>query len=107
MSKTWPRHGIIKFAGTALDGAVDGANGLLDSLARVEGKAREAARDLLEEEAGKKGTIDETTAHAPDQDEEFVRLREELAALHKKFDQLAKHRPRTGPTDDQPPATRG
>ncbi|MET9535657.1 MULTISPECIES: hypothetical protein [unclassified Streptomyces] len=107
MSKTWPRHGIIKFAGTVMDGAVEGANGFLDCLASVEGKAREASLDLLEEETGKKNTTPETAPHATDQDEELVRLREELAALQKKLDKLAKHRPRTGPTDDQPPATRG
>ncbi|MEU8699015.1 hypothetical protein AB0C61_15340 [Streptomyces sp. NPDC048680] len=107
MSKTWPRHGIVKFAGTVMDGAVDGANGLLDCLARVEGKARETVLDLLEEEAGKKSTTGETAPHRPDQDEELVRLREELAALHKKLDKLAKRRPRTGATNDQPPVTRG
>lgn len=107
MSKTWPRHGIVKFAGTVLDGAVDGANGLLDCLARVEGKARETALDVLGEEGGKKSTTHGTTAQAPDQDEELVRLRGELAALDKRLDKLAKRRPRTGPADDQPPATRG
>ncbi|MER6190125.1 hypothetical protein [Streptomyces cyaneofuscatus] len=107
MSTTRQRHGIVKFAGTVLDGAMDSANGLLDCLACVEGKARETVLDLLEEEDGLKTTTGDTAAHASDQDEEFVRLREELAALHKKLDKLAKRRPRTGPIGDQPPATRG
>ncbi|MFL0021340.1 hypothetical protein ACJBCE_00115 [Streptomyces sp. NBUL23] len=105
MSKTWPRHGIIKFAGAVVDGAVDGANGVLDCLARVEGKARETVVDLLESE-DEKTTPGQTAPHAPDQDEDLVRLRAELAALHKKLDKLAKHRSRTGATDDQPTAMR-
>ncbi|WP_411119877.1 hypothetical protein [Streptomyces sp. 058-1L] len=108
MSKTWPRRGIIKFAGTLMDGARDGAYGLLDRLAELDGRAREAAIALLDEQGDKDTPAREAAPLAPAQPEDLARVWAELAALNKKIDGPATTHPQAaGPTDGQPAAPRG
>ncbi|MCX4679187.1 hypothetical protein OG413_28450 [Streptomyces sp. NBC_01433] len=113
MSKSWPRHGIIKFAGTVMDGARDGAYGLLDCFARVDGKARETVVALLgEEEAKDTAVTRESARHAQAQAEELARVYAELVALHKKIDRLAgtpqpAQKPSADPADSRSPVAHG
>ncbi|MEE1792290.1 hypothetical protein PUR28_16195 [Streptomyces sp. BE308] len=90
MSKSSPRHGIIKFAGTVMDGARDGAYGLLDGFARVDGKIRETIIALLDEEEDRKTTATrESVRQTQDQADELARVYAELDTLRKKIDRLA------------------
>lgn len=96
MSESWPRHHVIKFAGTVLDGITESAYGLLDCLARAENKARETVVTLLEDEAAKVIAVTGEVAQGGEAlAEELGRVWAELAVLHEKVG---------GPAGTSPPA---
>lgn len=94
MSESWPRHHVIKFAGTVLDGIKESAYGLLDCLARVENKARETVVALLEDEENKEtaGTR-EADGGGEAQAEELGRVWTELAVLQEMIGHLIETSP--------------
>ncbi|MFG2227638.1 hypothetical protein [Streptomyces sp. NPDC048644] len=95
MSEPWPRHAIIKFAGTVMDGFRDGAYDLLDCAARVDGKFRETVVLLLEEDEEDKDIA--YTREAPRGEEaraeELRQARAELAVLQERIGRLAEATP--------------
>ncbi|MFD5930165.1 MULTISPECIES: hypothetical protein [unclassified Streptomyces] len=106
MSESRPRHGIIKFAGTVMDG-------LLDRLAWLDGKARETVIDLLEGEDGEDAPAPRETIRSPQtQAEELVRAWTELGALQETIGRLVgisplTHEPQAEPAEGRSPVVRG
>ncbi|MFJ1747287.1 hypothetical protein ACIOJD_13720 [Streptomyces sp. NPDC088116] len=88
MSEPWPRHAIVKFAGTVVDGFRDPAYGLLDCAARVDGKLRETVIVLLDEEDKDTAGTHVAARGEEAQAEELRRVGAELAALREKIGRL-------------------